>query len=280
MHKQTSIVRAFSVSGVGVHTGKRCTLTFNPAPADTGIVFRRTDLPGEPQIPAHISAVKSTVRCTLLANGAASVSTVEHALAALRAMQIDNCLLTIDGPEVPIADGSAQSFCAGIADAGLVEYDAPRHYVKLAAPVWVSDGQRHLVALPHDELKISFTFTNDKGHPALADQYAEFTISPALFVQEIAPARTIGWLAEVEALRKQGLIQGGSVDIAVVMSDTEVLTPLRYPNELVRHKILDTVGDLALLGHLQAHVICIRSGHQMNAELGQAIWQAVSAGGR
>jgi UDP-3-O-[3-hydroxymyristoyl] N-acetylglucosamine deacetylase len=275
--RQTTIERSFCLKGVGVHLGRECTLTFNPAPVDSGIVFQRLDLPGQPVIRAHIANVDSSLRCTRISAGPASVSTVEHVMAALFGVGVDNCHLTIDGPEVPIIDGSAAEFTRGLKQAGIVEQTEPRRCIALREPVWVSDGGRYMVALPSSEgLRISFTFTNDRGHVALSDQFAEFLLDPDIFEQEIAPARTMGWLAEVEALRKRGLIKGGSIDIAVVIGEDSILTPLRYPNELVRHKILDTVGDLALVGRLQAHVICIRSGHRLNAMLGRAISQTAS----
>lgn len=277
VRSQTTLARPFVVKGIGVHTGQVCTLAAQPAPEDTGIVFQRLDLPGQPLIPATVGNVGSTLRCTRLGDDQACVYTVEHLMAALRGMEVDNCLLTMDGCEVPIMDGSAVEFANQIRAAGVREQDRARRVLRLQAPVWISDGERHVVALPSERLRISFTFTNDKQHKALSDQYVDFVITPEVFTQEIAPARTIGWLAEVEKLRAQGLIQGGSPDIAVVIGEDEILTPMRFPNELVRHKVLDTVGDLGLLGHLQAHVICLRSGHQLNVLLGQAIWRRAMA---
>jgi UDP-3-O-[3-hydroxymyristoyl] N-acetylglucosamine deacetylase len=263
---------------MGVHHGIPCTMHVQPAPPDSGIVFRRVDLPGEPEIVANIAMVKSTLRCTEIASEAGSVYTIEHLMSALRGLEIDNCLITIDGPEVPIVDGSAAHYAAQLVQAEIVEQDAPRQVVRLSTPIWVSDGQRHVVALPSDRLQVSFTFTNDKQHPSLSDQYADFVITPQTYQEQIAPARTMGWLAEVEALRQLDRLQGGSLDIAVVMDEKRILTPLRFPNELVRHKILDTIGDMALLGHLHAHIISCRSGHDMNARLGRAIWDAIALG--
>lgn len=276
--RQTTIAHSFSIAGKGIHMGRSCTLTFSPAPVGTGIAFQRIDLPQQPIIAARPGNVRSTKRCTCIGWGEAEVSTVEHVMAALRGMEVDNCLLIVDGPEVPIADGSAAVFSKKLKETGIVEQDAPRRYLELSHPVWVSDGDRHMVALPSQDLRISFTFTNDWGHAKLSDQFAEFAVTPEVFESEIAPARTIGWLAEVEALQRQGLVKGGSIDIAVVMSEDDIITPLRFPNEPVRHKILDTIGDLALLGFLRAHVICVRGGHQMNALLGQAIWQVANSG--
>ncbi|HHT27838.1 MAG TPA: UDP-3-O-[3-hydroxymyristoyl] N-acetylglucosamine deacetylase [Firmicutes bacterium] len=278
MQNQRSIAHAFTISGMGVHYGMRCTMHVQPAPPDSGIVFQRHDLPDKPRVAACVANVKSTLRCTEIGTESGSVFTIEHLMSALRGMEIDNCLITLDGPEVPIVDGSAAHFVTKLMQAGIVEQDVPRQVVRLTAPVWVSDGQRHVVALPSDRLQISFTFTNDKRHPLLSDQYADYIITPETYQEQIASARTLGWLAEVEALRKLGRLQGGSVDIAVVMDEERIYTQLRFPNELVRHKILDTIGDVALLGHLHAHIICCRSGHEMNARLGRAIWDAVAAG--
>ncbi len=273
---QTTLGRSFTVSGIGVHTGVSCTLTAQPAPAGTGLRFQRSDLPGQPIIAAAAASVDGSGRCTRICDGRASVSTIEHLLAALRGMEIDNCLMMVDGPETPILDGSAACFVREIQAAGVVGLDEPRQEIRLTRPVWVSSAGRHMVALPCPEFRISFTFTNDKGHVALTDQYAEFAITPEIFAAEIAPARTMGWLAEIETLRRQGLIKGGSAEVAVVVGEKEIITPLRYADELVRHKILDVVGDMAMLGHLQAHIIAIRSGHQLNAQLAAGIRAAVA----
>lgn len=264
-------------AGMGVHTGVKSRLTLCPAPSDSGLKFKRVDLPGQPIIVPTAPRMNGVHRCTRLGTDEVSVSTVEHVVAALRGMEVDNCLLLVDGPEVPILDGSAAEFVQKIQAAGVVEQDSPRRVLQIMEPVWVSQDHKHLVALPSDELRISFTFTNDKKHKALSDQFAEFVVTPAVFAEEIAPARTMGWISEIEELRRRGLIQGGSMDIAVVMSQDAILTPLRFPDELVRHKILDLIGDMGLLGHLHAHIIAVRAGHQINAMLAEKISSSVES---
>lgn len=269
--KQRTIGRDVSVQGVGIHTGEAATVRIRPAPCDFGIRFRRVDLDGEPEIPATVEHVERTRRCTCLANGRASVSTVEHLMAALRGLEIDNALVEIDGPEVPIGDGSALPFLEALEEAGTVEQEGERRILAVKEPVWVRSGNRFAVALPLDGFRVSFTFTNDHKHPAMSDLYAEFDIEPEVFRREVAPARTVGWLSEVEALKANGLARGATMDVAVVFGPDKVLTPMRYPDEPVRHKILDLVGDLYLAGFLHAHVVAVRSAHALNYELSKAI---------
>ena len=177
----------------------------------------------------------------------------------------------MDGPEIPIADGSAAHFVQMIQEAGPVQLDAERRVIKVEEPVWVRAGDKFAVALPYDGFKVSLTFTNDHNHPVLGDQFAEFDIDRQTFCEEIADARTIGWLSEVEALQARGLALGATMEMAIVISQDQVLTPLRYPDEPVRHKILDIVGDLYLVGYLEAHVVAVRSGHELNNRLARAI---------
>ena len=269
--RQSTLQDAVTFSGVGLHSGSKCSVTLRPAPAGTGIVFRRIDLEGSPHIPAVVENVARTDRCTTIEAGSASVSTIEHLMAALRGMEVDNALVDVDGPEVPIADGSAAPFVRLIEQAGVAALDAPRRVVAVDRPTWVRSGDKVAVALPHDGFRVSFTFTNDHKHPALSDLFAEFDVSPEVFVEEIAPARTIGWLSEVETLRKNGLALGATMDMAVVIGHDRVLTPMRFHNEPVRHKVLDLIGDLYLAGFVRAHVICVRSNHAMNTSLARKI---------
>lgn len=242
-----------------------------PSEADHGIVWRRTDLPGAPRIAAQAENVVSTERCTMLGVGESTVQTVEHVMAALRAMEIDNCIVDCDGPEAPLGDGSALPFVEAIQQAGISTLEAPREVRKLSAPVAVEDEASLLVALPADSLTISCTFVNDWAHPALSDQFGRWEITPDTFLTEIAAARTIAFLREVEALRSRGLALGGSMDAALVFGENEVVTPPRFADEPVRHKVLDLVGDLALVGHLKAHVVAIRPSHRMNNQLARAL---------
>lgn len=268
---QMTLAREVAYTGPAIHTGTVNTLRLRPAAADTGVRFCRVDLKGRPIVAATPRHVTRTDRCTTIGADGAEVSTVEHLLSALRALGVDNVLVEIDGPEVPIADGSALTFVRLIAEAGLTQLGVARKVVAVTEPVWVREGPRALIALPYDGLKVSFTFTNDHGHPALSDLFAEWDVEPDTYSKEIAPARTIGWLAEVQALQERGLAQGARMDMAVVLSESEILTPLRFPDEPVRHKILDVIGDLALVGHLHAHIVAIKSGHALNNRLAREI---------
>lgn len=269
--KQRTLKHEATFSGMALHSGAECHMTLRPAPGDTGIVFRRIDLEDSPIIPAVVGNVKSTDRCTTIGVGDASVSTIEHLMAALRGLEVDNAIIDIDGPEVPIADGSAAPFVRLIEGAGTVELNRPRQVTVVEQPIWVRDGSKVAVALPHDTFRVSFTFTNDHDHPVLSDLYAEFDVEPKTFADEIAAARTIGWLSEVEKLRESGLALGATMEMAVVISEDRVLTPMRFRNEPVRHKILDVIGDLFLIGFVRAHIVCVRSNHLMNTRLARAI---------
>ena len=268
---QWTVSREVAYTGPAIHTGTVTTIRIRPAQANTGIVFRRIDLPGCPQVKAAARHVWRTDRCTTLRDGDAEVATVEHLMAALRGFGIDNALIDVDGPEIPIADGSAAHFVDLIQEAVPVRLDAPRWVVKVDSPIWVRDGGRLALALPYDGFKVSFTFTNDHRHPVLGDLFAEFEVDAATFKEEIASARTIGWLSEVQALKERGLLLGATMDMAIVLSEDAILTPLRYPDEPVRHKILDVIGDLYLSGYVHAHIVAVRSGHQINNRLARAI---------
>ena len=269
--RQRTVRQEVSYTGPAIHTGTVSTVTLRPAQGDTGILFRRIDLPGQPTVQAIAENVSRADRCTTLQQGEAVISTVEHLMAALRGIGIDDVEIDVDGPEIPIGDGSAACFVKMIQEAGIVELDAPRRVVKVERPVWVRVGDKVAVALPYDGFKVSFTFTNDHNHPVLGDLFAEFDIDSETFCEEIANARTIGWLSELEALRARGLARGATAEMAVVLSENELLTPLRYPNEPARHKILDIIGDLYLSGYLEAHIIAIRTGHKINNQLARAI---------
>ena len=269
--RQWTISREVAYTGPAIHTGTVNTVTIRPAEADLGIVFRRVDLPGAPTVDARAENVSRTERCTTVQQGPAQVSTIEHLMAALRGVGIDDALIDVDGPEIPIADGSAAHFVKMIQEAGPVELDAPRRIIKVEEPVWVRSDDKLALALPYDGFKVSLTFTNDHNHPVLGDQFAEFVIDQQTFCDEIADARTIGWLSEVQALQARGLALGATMEMAIVLSQDAILTPLRHPDEPVRHKILDIVGDLYLVGYLEAHIVAVRSGHEINNQLARAI---------
>lgn len=265
---QQTITRETSLSGVGVHTGLSATITLKPAPPDHGIVFTRTDMPGCPSIPARVEFISGSERGTRLSRDGAEVRTVEHLLAALRSHQVDNLAIEMDGPEPPMEDGSALPFTRMLKTAGLRPQDAPRRSFFLPGPVYLVQGEGVMVALPAEELRIAFTI--DFAHPHLRSQYLSLSLDPETFEGEIAPARTFGFLSDAEKLRKKGLIKGTTLQNTVVIGDEGVLNPegLRFPDECVRHKILDLLGDLCLLRHpLRALIIAAKSGHAMNLAL-------------
>jgi len=269
MQHQNTITRTVTYTGIGLHSGRDVTITLNPAPADTGIVFARVDLPGAPQVAAKAGNVTATMRATTLESGQAKVFTVEHLLAAFTAMQIDNCLVEINSVEPPVADGSALPFVRLIEEAGLTQQHALRNILYVKEAQVVRHDDKFIAILPYDGFRITFTSINP--HPLLGVQFGDYEISPQNFIKEIAPARTIGFMHEVEALKAQGLALGGSLDNAVVYDNEKVLTPLRFSDELVRHKILDIIGDLALAGWVRGHVIAVKSGHALNTALAQKI---------
>lgn len=269
MQHQTTIGRAVTYTGIGLHSGQNVTLTLNPAPAGTGIVFARTDLPGTPRVAAAAGNVTAAMRATTLEAGPAKVFTVEHLLAAFSAMNIDNCLVEIDSVEPPVGDGSSMPFVALLQQAGCVCQTAERKVLAVKTAQAVHNADKFIAILPYDGLRITFTSINP--HPLLGVQFGDYEITPESFVREIAPARTIGFMHEVEALQAQGLALGGSLENAVVYDDTTVLTPLRFGDELVRHKILDVIGDIALAGCIRGHIIAVKSGHAMNTALARKI---------
>lgn len=268
MDKQKTIGKVVSYKGVGLHMGKEVTLTLEPASLDEGVVFIRQDLPGAPQISARTKRVTSNKRGTSIGDEKVRVHTVEHILAALAGLGIDNVNVRIDGEEVPAADGSALPFVRLIQEAGTKVQDAPRRVFTVKEPLWMEEDARRLVVLPCPEFKI--TYTVDFPFSPLKSQFGEFTIDEDTFIQEIAPSRTFGFMEEVEELKKAGLVQGGSLENAVVIGKEGVINKegLRFPNEPVRHKILDLIGDLYLLGGpIQAHIIALKAGHLFNVKL-------------
>lgn len=274
LEQQRTLSRAVSYVGVGLHSGKEARIRLLPAEPGRGIVFRRVDLDGQPEIPARVENIVDTKRNTSLGVGNAKVMTVEHLLASLAGVGVDNAIVEVDNEEIPVGDGSSRLFCGLLHEAGIVEQSEPRRYRELTAPVYVSDHGRYMVALPADEYRISFTFVTD--HPVVGTQYAEYAITPQIFEREIAPARTIGFAEQIEAMRRDGLAIGGNLDLAVVVGQDGYLNPRRYPDEIVRHKILDIIGDLSLVGPLRAHIIAIKSGHQVDAMLAKELVKSLN----
>mgnify|MGYP004645081953 CR=1 FL=1 len=272
--KQRTIAKEVSVNGKALHCGAEVTMTFKPAPENTGVVFKRTDIFGKPEIRPHISLISADlVRNTGVTSGHVKLHTIEHVLATMSGMNIDNCIVEMNEGEPPIMDGSAKAFVNMIAEAGIVEQSAESEVFELREPVSITDGNRSVIALPYpDGLKITCTSTDDRGSHT---QHLSIDIDPDTFRTEIAPARTFTVYEDIEPLLKLGKIQGGSLDSAIVIKGDKILAkePLRFKDEFVRHKILDIIGDISLLGvHLKAHIIAVRTGHALNAKLTSEIY--------
>ncbi len=263
--QQSTVAKKVSCTGIGLHSGKPVEFALAPAAVNTGIVYVRTDLPGGPQVQAAPQYVTSTMKATALTDGEAHVFTIEHLMAALAMLGIDNCYVEMSSPEPPVLDGSALEFCKLILSAGRVEQEATREIYEVDKPFAVYKDSRYLLVLPYDGYRISFTSMND--HPLLGTQFYDIELSEESFMEEIAAARTVGFMHEIEQMQKMGLGLGGSLENVVVFDDTKVLSELRFENELIRHKILDVIGDLYLLGPIRGHVIAVNSGHAFNDEL-------------
>ncbi len=262
---QRTVSRSVTCSGIGLHTGQSGQLTICPAEADEGIIFVRTDLPDQPAVPARTEYVVSNLLSTTIGRNGAAVSTVEHLLAALAGTGIDNARILIDGPEVPAMDGSAAQFVELLRQAGSLAQARPRRFLLVRRPLSVIDGDRYVRIAPADRLRFSCTI--DYEHPVISTQSIDLTFSDQTFVRDIGPARTFGFLEEVEALKANGLARGGSLDNAVVVGPDKVLNGdgLRYRDEFVRHKVLDFIGDLALLGRpVIGHFEIYKSGHALH----------------
>ena len=262
---QRTIRRTITCKGIGLHSGQKVSVSLKPAAAGTGIKFVRTDLGID--IPATLAHLGPTqVLQTTLVNGAASVDTVEHLLSALFGLGIDNVIIELNQSEVPIMDGSAAPWVYLIQEAGVKEQAAARQVLRVLRAVTVERGEKSISIYPSDTFRISYAIQFD--HAMLRSQKKSLDVTEASFVDEIAPARTFGFLKEVEMLRQRGLALGGSLDNAVVLGETGVLNPLRFEDEFVRHKMLDVIGDLALVGHpIAGHVSVQRGGHALHAEL-------------
>ena len=270
MTVQRTLRRQVACAGIGLHSGNKVNLTLKPAAPDSGIRFRRMDLGGI-EIPASVAQLSGTYYATGLRQGGATVDTIEHLLAALVSQGIDNVVVELDRSEVPIMDGSSAPFVYLIQEAGVKVQSEPRRYLKMLRPVTVSRGDAVMAIYPSDTFKVSYTISFD--HPLLRHQSHTVSVTAETFAESIAPARTFGFLREVEMLRQQGLTMGGSLDNAVVLSETGVLNnTLRFEDEFVRHKILDAIGDLALLGYpILGHVVANRAGHAMHTAFAKRV---------
>ncbi len=274
---QRTLAKPIRMSGLGLFTGHKVDITFRPAVENTGIRFQRIDLKERPILPAHVQYVKGTPRCTVLGKDYVSVQTVEHVLAALKAYEIDNLLIEINGPEVPIGDGSAMPFVELIEEAGVSYQKGSKEFYHLKSPVYWSQGDVHLVALPSDEFRISYTL-NYPNSEILKAQFYTLNVCEEDFKNEIASCRTFSLYEETVPLIEKGLIKGGSLDNAVLIKGGVILNPegLRFPEEMARHKILDLIGDLSLVGFsFFAHVIAIRSGHFSNTAFSKELFNHI-----
>lgn len=271
--KQRTLARPVSIQGSALHTGDAVTLTLKPAPVDHGVVFKRLDLNGAPELRPRVDQITDLVRATTIQVGHAKIHTVEHVLSALHGCGIDNVMIEMNSSEPPILDGSARPFVNMILQGEPVEQDKEREYFELDSAVSVTRGNSSIIALPSDTLKISCTSADDRG---IHTQHLSLTIDPDVYMTQIAAARTFTIYEDIEELLKLGKIKGGSLDCAVVIRGDKIISkePLRFKDEFVRHKILDIIGDVLLLGMpLKAHIVATRPGHAINAELTKALFE-------
>ena len=257
-----TLARPAVLEGTGLHLGVRCRVTFQPATVKQGIVFRRVDCPGQPRIRAHVSEVSGSERRTQLGRGDQAIHTVEHVLAAVNGLGIDDITIEMDGPEPPILDGSAAPFVEALSGAGLAWIAGEPEFLDLSEPVRIIDGASVYEAFPSERLELDVTI--EFPHPLIGKQSRRFTVTEESFASELSRARTFGFVHEVEALREKGLIRGASLDNAVVLGDDDILSgDLRWSDEFVRHKAMDCVGDLALAGaKVRARIIAIKPSHR------------------
>ena len=268
---QHSIKKTVVYKGNGLHSGIPVTLTMHPAAPGTGIIFRRIDLPNQPEVPAHINYVTNTLRATTLERNLAKVFTVEHILSGLYALQIDNCIIEMDSPEPPVGDGSSKVFVDLILEAGIETQKEEIEVFELPHSVSVYEEDKFIAALPYKGLRVTFTSVNP--HPLLGTQVMDLEITSNSYIKEISSARTIGFTKEIETMRKMGLGLGGTLENAVVYSEKDCLSKPRWGDELVRHKILDILGDVSLVGPFNAHIIAVLGSHKLNADLSAKLIQ-------
>jgi len=262
------------LEGIGLHLGVNCRITFCPASQKQGIVFRRVDCPGSPRIRAHVSEVSGSERRTQLGKGDHSVHTVEHVLAAVSGLGIDDVTIEMDGPEPPILDGSANPFLLALSEAGVAALEGEPEFLELSEPVRIIDGASVYEAYPSEKLELDVTI--EFPHPLIGKQSRRFDVTEETFAAELSRARTFGFVHEVEALRGKGLIKGASLDNTVVLDDTEVLSgDLRWEDEFVRHKAMDCIGDLALAGvRIRARIVALKPSHRGTVTLVREMMKA------
>ena len=283
---QHTLARSISCTGIGLHSGKRVNLVLRPAEPDTGIVFKRTDLSNSPLIPGDVYNVVDTRFCTTLGKDRATVSTVEHLLSACAAMEVDNAIVEVDAPEIPIMDGSSASFLFLIRSAGLAAQTKARQFYVVRREVVLEDDDKLVKVMPNNHQGLSVDFSIEFDHPAIRRQQLGFDLNESNYAREISRARTFGFLADMRKMHEAGLALGGSLENAVVLDYFNVINKdgLRFKNEFVRHKILDFIGDLALMGRpVLGHFVAHRSGHDLNNRLFRKFladpqaWQLVNA---
>ncbi len=267
-YKQRTLMNEVGCTGIGLHTGEKVKINLRPAPANSGIKFVRTDLKGRPEVEVGFDNVFDTTLATTIGTNGCKVSTIEHLMAAFFGLGIDNAVVELDGPEVPIMDGSAAPFVFLIKSGDIREQKSPKQFIVIKKPFKVDDGNRSVSIYPSKELKI--TYMIDFQHPLLRNQEYELTFSGRDFVREISTARTFGFLKDVETLKKNGLARGGSLDNAVVIDDFRIINEdgLRFDDEFVRHKILDFIGDISIVGSpIIGHFVVKKSGHFLNQHM-------------
>lgn len=272
MNKQRTLKNAVEKVGVGLHSGVKVRLKLKPAEVDCGIIFTRTDLNGAPKIHATAANVTSTLRATTIEENGAKVFTIEHLMSAINACRIDNCEIELDAEEPPVLGGNSIDFFELIQSAGIVEQDKNRREIKLQKIYRVDsdDGKKFIIALPYESFRVTFTSINP--HKLIGIQYGDFEVTEEIYKTEIAPSRTIAYEKEIDALRQMGLGLGGTIENVIVYNDEGWLNPLKYPDELVRHKILDVIGDMRLAGIFNCHIIASASGHALNTKLAKKIY--------
>jgi UDP-3-O-[3-hydroxymyristoyl] N-acetylglucosamine deacetylase/3-hydroxyacyl-[acyl-carrier-protein] dehydratase len=278
--KRRSVARDAAVAGTGLHTGAATRATFRPGPAGGGVVFRRTDLEGAPEVPVRLSEVEALERRTSIGHGALTIHTVEHLLAAVAAHEIDDLVVDLSGPEPPILDGSVAPYFAALAEAGPVEVEGAPTVLTVQAPFTVTEGDASYLVAPSKRLQL--TVTIEFPHPLIGRQVGSYDISAESFARELAPARTFGFTSEVAALQAKGLIKGASTASAIVLDERGVVNggQLRWPDEFVRPKAADILGDLALTGgHVCAHVVATKPSHAGNVALARALARAAKRSG-
>jgi UDP-3-O-[3-hydroxymyristoyl] N-acetylglucosamine deacetylase len=274
MLRQRTLKNSIRATGVGLHSGQKVFMSLLPAGPDTGVIFRRVDLETPVEIPAYALNVGATELASTLMKDGAKVATVEHLMSAIAGLGIDNCVVELSAPEVPIMDGSSGPFVFLIQSAGIQEQDAPKRFVRIKQPVQVQDGDKYARFEPYEGFRVSFSI--DFRHPVFktSRQSATVDFSTTSFVKEVSRARTFGFMRDVETMRSKNLALGGSLDNAVVLDEYRILNNegLRYEDEFVRHKILDAIGDLYLMGHsLIGSYTAYKSGHQLNNKLLRAL---------